>query len=165
MVQMAGGSDRGFLRQPMQPVAGGLQGEKFAHIGNHGWGRVARFFFTSLRSHDSGNVIPLPPKCRMLHPMRWIALLPAILLASLSHGGETEKPLEVSLISESRSIRAGRPFFLGLHLIHPPGSHTYWKNPGIVGLATTVEWDLPPGFSAGEIQWPAPQAVSASNER
>src|SRR5207248_2595837 len=35
-----------------------------------------------------------------------------------------------------------------------PGWHTYWKNPGQSGLPTTVTWELPPGVSAGEIQWP-----------
>ena len=91
--------------------------------------------------------------------MRLTGLLLALFLLGLLHAAEAEKPLEVRLIAESRSIAPGKSFFLGLHLIHPPGSHTYWKNPGIVGLATSVEWELPPGFRAGEIQWPAPQVV------
>ncbi len=91
--------------------------------------------------------------------MRFTGLLTALLLPCLLRADEAEKPLAVSLISETRSIAPGKPFLLGIHLIHPPGSHTYWKNPGIVGLATSVEWDLPPGFRAGEIQWPAPQVV------
>ncbi len=95
----------------------------------------------------------------MVATMRLIGLLAALLLPSLLHAGEADKPLEIHLMSETRSITAGKPFFLGLHLVHPPGSHTYWKHPGIVGLATTVEWELPPGFRAGEIQWPAPQVV------
>jgi thiol:disulfide interchange protein DsbD len=54
-------------------------------------------------------------------------------------------------------------FFLGLHFVHPPGAHTYWKYPGIVGLATQIDWELPPGFSAGEIQWPAPEVVKMAS--
>lgn len=70
-----------------------------------------------------------------------------------------ENPLSVTLISEAKAIAAGETFMLGLHLQPPQGFHTYWKHPGIVGLATSVEWSLPPGFSAGEIQWPAPDTV------
>ena len=91
--------------------------------------------------------------------MRLIGLLAALLLSCLPSAGEADDPLQIHLISEVRSVSPGKPFFVGVHLVHPPGSHTCWKHPGIVGLATKVEWDLPPGFSAGEIQWPAPQVV------
>ena len=37
------------------------------------------------------------------------------------------------------------------------GWHTYWINPGDAGLATTITWTLPPGFSAGPIRWPTPE--------
>lgn len=70
-----------------------------------------------------------------------------------------ENPLSVTLVSEAKAISAGETFMVGLHLQPPQGFHTYWKHPGIVGLATSVEWSLPPGFTAGEIQWPAPEAV------
>ena len=40
---------------------------------------------------------------------------------------------------------------------HFDGFHTYWKNPGLVGVATTVNWQLPIGFSAGEIKWQVPE--------
>jgi thiol:disulfide interchange protein DsbD len=70
-----------------------------------------------------------------------------------------ENPLSVALVSEAKTIAPGQTFVVGLHLKPPQGFHTYWKHPGIVGLATSVEWSLPPGFSAGEIQWPAPETV------
>ena len=40
-----------------------------------------------------------------------------------------------------------------------PGWHTYWKNPGAAGMATKIEWQLPPGVTAGEIQWPLPEKL------
>lgn len=95
--------------------------------------------------------------------MRRIGLFVAVFLPCLLRAADAEKPLEVQLVSENRSIAPGKVFFMGLHLIHPPGSHTYWKFPGIVGVATSVEWDLPPGFSAGEIQWPAPRVVKMAS--
>lgn len=39
-------------------------------------------------------------------------------------------------------------------MVPDAGWHTYWINPGDSGLATVIEWQLPEGVSAGEIQWP-----------
>ena len=65
--------------------------------------------------------------------------------------------LEIGLISESTGVTPGRPLTLGLHIHHLPGFHTYWKSPGIVGMATSIEWSLPEGFTASKIRWPYPQ--------
>lgn len=62
-------------------------------------------------------------------------------------------------VSEGQSIQPGTPFALGLRIRHRPHWHTYWPNPGEFGYATTVEWDLPEGFVAGEIQWPYPEWI------
>ncbi|MGA2787708.1 MAG: protein-disulfide reductase DsbD domain-containing protein [Verrucomicrobiota bacterium] len=40
-----------------------------------------------------------------------------------------------------------------------PGWHTYWKNSGAAGYATKIEWQLPPGVTAGDIQWPLPEKL------
>jgi thiol:disulfide interchange protein len=40
-----------------------------------------------------------------------------------------------------------------------PGWHTYWKNPGAAGMATKIEWQLPPGISPDETQWPLPKKL------
>jgi thiol:disulfide interchange protein DsbD len=71
----------------------------------------------------------------------------------------SEEPLKVVLVSEVRSIQPGKPFSVGLHLKHGVGYHTYWKFPGIVGVPTGIVWSLPPGFVAGEIEWPEPESV------
>lgn len=61
------------------------------------------------------------------------------------------------LIPETTNIQPGQSFAIALHLHADPGWHTYWINPGESGLATTITWTLPPGFTAGEIQWPTPE--------
>lgn len=71
----------------------------------------------------------------------------------------TDEPLTVTLVSEVESIQPGRPFHVGLLLHHGPGYHSYWKYPGIVGVPTSIDWTLPDGFSAGEIEWPEPERV------
>lgn len=87
--------------------------------------------------------------------------LPAIVLLWLAivHLARADVPLEVTLVSEVKSIQPGRPFHVGLHLRHGPAYHSYWKFPGIVGVPTSVQWKLPPGFQAGEIEWPEPEPV------
>lgn len=70
------------------------------------------------------------------------------------------EPLEITLVSEVRSISPGEPFHVGLSLHHGPGYHTYWKHPGIVGVPTNIQWmNLPAGFKAEPIDWPEPEAV------
>jgi thiol:disulfide interchange protein DsbD len=56
-------------------------------------------------------------------------------------------------------VAPGKPLWLGLRLEHAPQWHTYWKNPGDSGLATTLQWTLPAGFAAGEIAWPTPRPL------
>jgi thiol:disulfide interchange protein DsbD len=53
----------------------------------------------------------------------------------------------------------GRTVRLGLLLDHQPHWHTYWRNPGDSGLATTLNWELPPGVQAGNIEWPTPKRL------
>lgn len=67
---------------------------------------------------------------------------------------------EARLIAATRTIQAGVPFTVGIHIRMPPGAHIYWINPGDSGLPTRVEWRLPPRFSAGPIQWPVPALFS-----
>jgi thiol:disulfide interchange protein DsbD len=42
---------------------------------------------------------------------------------------------------------------------HDPHWHSYWRNPGDSGLPTRLEFELPSGFAAGPIDWPAPQRL------
>ena len=69
----------------------------------------------------------------------------------------TQPHVTAELIPETTSVQAGQPFDVALHLHSDPGWHTYWINPGDAGIATTIKWTLPPGFTAGPIQWPTPE--------
>jgi thiol:disulfide interchange protein/DsbC/DsbD-like thiol-disulfide interchange protein len=62
----------------------------------------------------------------------------------------------VALLADVRTVQPGVPFTVGILMTMDPGWHTYWKNPGESGLATSVHWTLPPGFAVGEIHWPIP---------
>lgn len=64
--------------------------------------------------------------------------------------------VEAELVSEVQTIQPGRPFWVGVRLRMQPEWHVYWRNAGDAGLPTTITWQLPEGFQAGEIQWPYP---------
>jgi len=74
-----------------------------------------------------------------------------------SSGVQQANHIQVELISEVRTARAGEPFWVALRLVPEPGWHTYWRNPGDSGLETRIRWTLPEGVTAGEIIWPTPQ--------
>jgi DsbC/DsbD-like thiol-disulfide interchange protein len=102
-------------------------------------------------SHPHGDVLKKYVMRVILFLTFFTALLPA-------KDPQLEGPgLAITLISENRSVTAGQPFTVGLHIHHHPGFHTYWKNPGMVGMKTSIEWILPEGFTASEIQWPNPE--------
>ncbi len=67
--------------------------------------------------------------------------------------------LEAELIAEITSIMPGQPFWVALKLEMEEGWHVNWLNPGDAGLAPTITWELPQGFSAGEINWPIPKRI------
>jgi DsbC/DsbD-like thiol-disulfide interchange protein len=64
--------------------------------------------------------------------------------------------VKASLVAETDAARPGQPLTVGIRLEMEKGWHTYWRNPGDSGLPTRVKWELPAGFSAGEILWPYP---------
>ena len=70
--------------------------------------------------------------------------------------------VDVTLVSADASVQAGRSVDVALHLVHKPHWHTYWVNPG-TGLPTTLTWTLPAGWTASEIQWPAPSLLVDSH--
>ena len=66
-------------------------------------------------------------------------------------------PIDVQLIAEHTELVPGQSQQFALLLRHQPHWHTYWINPGDSGLPTKVEWILPPGYKADEIDWPTPR--------
>jgi DsbC/DsbD-like thiol-disulfide interchange protein len=66
---------------------------------------------------------------------------------------------------ETQTAPAGATVWAGLHLKMDPGWHTYWKNAGEGGLGqpTKITWKLPPGITAGAIEWPVPEKLPAAD--
>jgi thiol:disulfide interchange protein/DsbC/DsbD-like thiol-disulfide interchange protein len=64
--------------------------------------------------------------------------------------------VKAELLADTNAVVPGKPFTVGLLLRMAPGWHTYWKFPGDAGIPTELKWKFPPGWKAGEIQWPIP---------
>ncbi|MGA2053120.1 MAG: protein-disulfide reductase DsbD domain-containing protein, partial [Opitutales bacterium] len=92
---------------------------------------------------------------------RWLAFALALASASAYAALPTVKTAHVdpSLVANVTAIAPGQPFWTALRLKTDPGWHTYWVNPGDSGEATEITWNLPPGWTAGPIQWPAPHRL------
>ena len=69
-----------------------------------------------------------------------------------------------SLIADTSAVEAGIPFTVGIRFKLEEGWHLYWRFPGDSGAAPQVEWQLPPGFEAGPVQWPLPHLLRAEGD-
>jgi thiol:disulfide interchange protein DsbD len=98
----------------------------------------------------------------MLRRIFSIALSASILVSSLAAQVVAAKHAQVELISRVSAVAPGNILTLGVHFILEPGWHIYWINPGDSGQPPSLEWQLPPHFTAGEIQWPRPEKLQSS---
>jgi thiol:disulfide interchange protein DsbD len=67
--------------------------------------------------------------------------------------------VHAQLFAEHDTIAPGGTVTVALEEVIREGWHTYWLNPGDAGAPTNIKWSLPPGWSAGPIQWPYPQRL------
>lgn len=96
--------------------------------------------------------------------MKHLSMIVMLALAGITPALAASGPVETGnttaeLVSEAAAAAPGEPFTVALKLTPRDGWHTYWRNPGDSGLPTTIEWTLPEGATAGDIQWPVPHAV------
>ena len=91
-------------------------------------------------------------------------LFAAVLLGAMGARAATHQVVTPQVRAEllahaPAGVAAGKTLQLGLLIEHQPHWHTYWKNPGDSGLPTTMQWQLPAGFVAGDIDWPTPRKL------
>ncbi len=73
---------------------------------------------------------------------------------TLQVGGPVGAKSRVTLLLDVDQARSGDTVLAGVHFKIPPKWHIFWKNPGDLGEAPKIQWQLPKGVSAGEVQWP-----------
>jgi thiol:disulfide interchange protein DsbD len=72
-------------------------------------------------------------------------------------GPQRTERIEAELVSMSAWAAPGSTAVVAVKQTIKPEWHTYWRNPGDSGGATTLSWTLPVGVEAGEIVWPVPE--------
>ncbi|HVY34332.1 MAG TPA: thioredoxin family protein [Caulobacteraceae bacterium] len=95
--------------------------------------------------------------------MKFPAFAASLLALLLAFGAAQAEPvraarLQVELAPQSAAA-PGAVVYVALHQIIDTGWHTYWRNPGDSGQATSIAWALPKGWSAGDIVWPLPRKL------
>jgi thiol:disulfide interchange protein/DsbC/DsbD-like thiol-disulfide interchange protein len=83
-------------------------------------------------------------------------LLASPMVLALSGSTVATDNVKAHLVSEVSAIGPGQSFWVALEFNIRDGWHTYWRNPGDSGQATTLKWRLPAGFTAGDIVWTTP---------
>jgi len=97
----------------------------------------------------------------MSRPLVLAALALCTALAPAAAAPVRTPHVEAELVAERTAVVPGEPLTVALRLAIIPGWHTYWRNPGDSGEPTRLEWRLPAGFRAGEIDWPVPERLPA----
>jgi thiol:disulfide interchange protein DsbD len=86
-----------------------------------------------------------------------LALLLSVFLFPIARAADPAAQTTVKLLLSHDTVRPGDTVMAALEITSNPDWHTYWRNPGDAGLATSIEWELPDGMTAGAIQWPVPK--------
>ena len=93
-----------------------------------------------------------------LPTLAFLLLCGAVSAAASASPVRTEH-VEAELLAASTAAEPGKPLAVALRLRMIPHWHTYWRNPGDSGQPTAIEWQLPPGYAAGALQWPPPRRL------
>jgi DsbC/DsbD-like thiol-disulfide interchange protein/cytochrome c biogenesis protein CcdA len=88
--------------------------------------------------------------------VRKLLLFLLLLLApALAHA----RGIDPQLVAEGPAP-AGGEVEIAIVMHTKPGWHGYWLNPGDAGLPMKVEWQLPPGWTAGALRYPVPTRLT-----
>lgn len=91
--------------------------------------------------------------------------LAALLSAGFGNACTAQVPARharVELVSREKAGAPGSDLKLGVHFMMEKGWHIYWINSGDSGQPPVLKWQLPAGFTAGEIEWPRPERMQSS---
>ena len=100
--------------------------------------------------------------------MKKIKLLTIFLITLLfglqalgENSSEKARPLsKAHLISSVRHAQKGTSIDVGVKITLPKGWHTYWKNPGDIGQAPKIKWELPSKVKKQKLRWPIPERIA-----
>jgi thiol:disulfide interchange protein DsbD len=87
-----------------------------------------------------------------------LAVLAALIAAPAIAAPVNTGHINAELVAQEAAV-PGATVYLAVRQTIAPGWHTYWRNPGDAGNATTLAWTLPDGWKAGAIVWPTPRLL------
>ena len=88
-----------------------------------------------------------------------IAVFAAALPACAASNSADAPHLQVKLVIPQKLLYAAKAAEGGLYFKLEPGWHIYWKNPGDSGEPPHINWTLPKGITATEMEFPAPKRL------
>lgn len=94
------------------------------------------------------------------------ALLATALIAgvAVAQSGNGTAQVTARLIADAVRAEPGQTLRVAVQLDMADGWHVYWQNPGDAGMAVEVKWQLPEGWTAGELHWPLPRRFDEAGE-
>ncbi|MCK5792058.1 MAG: hypothetical protein KAH34_14505 [Ketobacter sp.] len=93
-------------------------------------------------------------------PAAFTLFLLAVPVALSAASAQQDAPhIRVALMTDVTQVKPDTPFWALIYFSPDPHWHTYWKNPGDSGLAPKLNWQLPPGWQAGEPLFQTPTAI------
>jgi thiol:disulfide interchange protein len=96
-------------------------------------------------------------------PARRILTLLALVCCCLPGLRASAAHTQARLLLAADTAKPGDTVLAGVQLRMDPRWHTYWRNPGDSGAATTIQWRLPKGVTAAPTQWPVPEKLTEAD--
>lgn len=78
-------------------------------------------------------------------------------MSAVSFGAVHSGQASADWLVRSNTVEPGKALETGIRVVVDEGWHTYWENPGEGGMKLSVTWDLPAGWTAGELRNPVPK--------
>jgi len=77
---------------------------------------------------------------------------------------DVTEPIRAEIVSESAALVPGRTTAIGILFRIEPGWHLFWEGCNQTGYPITVKAQLPEGFRALDLVWPAPERLVSPGE-
>jgi thiol:disulfide interchange protein len=85
------------------------------------------------------------------------------LIAGPALFADDASPIKAHLSTDHTTIVSGQEFRLLLEVELAEGWHAYWKNPGDSGMAPSINWQLPEGWTVTHTEWPTPERFESED--
>lgn len=102
----------------------------------------------------------------MLTSFRFLLFLALLCVTHVSWAQEDPEGKQATtraIYASTTAVEGGKAFYVGFEFKIAEGYHTYWRFPGSPGFALKVKWDLPEGWTAGDLEFPLPVTATDPN--